>query len=882
MDFLQIKKEFENIKQGSQIRFNLSNIDRDITAELKRFIKFYYKDLLYLWQTTYKEINSKVIMLVGDFEVKYTDTYFKICIYIIDNKEVEYYITVQPKENWLNEIGLDINSMIERLPVKFDTQNSLFIYSKTKLSKALISFGDRKNHFEKEYQLRLQEGNILATHITSDLLEPLDLSDTLFEIEQTLDGGFNIHKSLDFEVNLVNILKIRLSEIYFNSAKSILLKGELNLSFGNRELKTNGDFTLTKENYQARIQLNEGEELPIPIIKDRLTIDHVEIDIQGSIIEPSQYVFGIAGNFAIKGKPVVHHNTHDFTYSSLKTNEFNLKFNPTTSSYIPVFIQAYVDEINLSDAITLLTGKRLILPSFINIVKLYSTYVYYCAPGQKNILLNGVPAKEGIALSSGIEFFGLNAYCDFSFLKNEGASGKVQVEKILIGDVLSIKGYGSGTPPNYNGPQIGPDSIEMSFNTNGSPYLESSFQINLLNTLVAKVPKAVFSKDGLEFECEIKIGPVNADLECVLRDIDFFKLKSEFDIKLIGIHIDLDVLGKIDIDLEIGTALTFILKSGIPAASFRIWLNFNNSKLVSQTISFDFEKIKQLDSVIEALGEKLIKELVTLDPLEWLKAIYEGIIKLGENAIEEAKKIASVLIDVFENTADDAVVLMQNAKFELDKIAFILEKGFKKSFEEIANIFKNVHVAIADISEILNKVFRIEPKDIAILFEGIGYGVSDVADVLVDVFKLKEAEINSILKKAGFPVKAIADVLGTIFGGLGGGCLLADEDMLQLSLKDNWYKLNTLKKYRDDVLLKMPGGEEYFRSYSELSSQIIAIIRHTEKESEYLKKLYHEVGIPVVAYIERGRTADINNLFENKLMSLMHGFLSNNQQLIID
>lgn len=800
MSFTKIKEELEKLKPDSYYEFDLALIKANLNEQLDDFFKI-VNNQINLYKISYKEISSDVIYFSGEVHVKYSPTFFEIRITLIDNGNLDYIITVEPNGKWLDEVDVNIRRILDFLPVGFG--ETMFINSSLDLSKTTIDFGEGK-----VYELAINKGSAIISHIKSDLLKLINLSDTVFFIERSSEGVYNIFKEIKLNIDLADILNIDLDRIQLLNKDSLSVEGKLNLPFPNGEtLTTDSLFSISKENYYARVKIADEVRLPIQTLLKGLNIANVELDLQGSFTNPNEFTYGIAGDFAI-GKPVTHNNEHDFSYETLNTNEFNLKFTPTTSSYIPVFIQAYIEEVSLNEAITLITGKAVDLPDFLNPVKFYSTYFYYCSPTQNEILINGIEAKKGLAISSGISILGLKAYGEFNAIEGKSTSGYLQVQPINIGDVLKITGKSKGTPAGYLGPSVEPGGVEMYFNSNGPDYFGTDVHVEILNTLKFD-GGAKYTKSGLSFYHNINLGAFRMNLSCTLENINNFNIESlDNKVPIIGLNADLGDLGKLKINLDVQLDFKFEIKNNIPKTLLDFTFTFNGQEFTIAKLDFDFKQIYNLGDFIADTILKYIENLIK-DPLEWLKAIFEGAIEIVGNLLEEAKKIANTLVNVFGEGAENAVILMKNAQFEINKTIHILNNGFNASVEQTAMFLKNAKYTALQISQGLENEFKkgaveickileplFKPKEIGqamtrftnevvdnikelkdvfseenlgAVLNGLGKTTSEAGDILHKALGIGRSTLGTILNGGGYIASEVKDTLDRIFGG-GGSC----------------------------------------------------------------------------------------------------------------
>lgn len=741
MTYLELKAIISSIEDGEKLEFDLSKISDEISSELNDFINLDKK--LNLFNAKINEINDQITSFYGEIRLKYSKVYFETNITLINNDTLDYIITIEPNGKWLKKINSTIKQTLDLLPVDFG--ETIFIHSSIDIPETSISFDENKI-----YEIAVIKRNSLATHVKTELLKILNLPDTLFFIQKTEEGIYRIFKDLQFHINLAGILKLDVNRININNKDSFSIDGNLELPFVNNTLDCS--VAMTTDSYHTRIKLEDEVKLPIQEILKGLHIANLELDFHGSFLNPNEYVYGLSGNFAI-GEPVNTKTEHDFSYKTLKPNEFNLKFNPTSSSYVPVFFQAYVDKISMSKGITLITGTETNLPKFLDPIKLYSTYIYYCAPNQQNLLLNGVKAKKGIAISSGINILGLDAYCEYSAIDNR-TTGNIILEPINIANLIKIEGDAQGTPSSYNGPRIERGGVQLFFDSAGPIYFRTDVSVKLFDLFEFNAGASVQEK-GLQFYTDIDLGIVRAQCDCLLKSIDDFQIKSNFEAEIIGLNADLGSLGKLSLNLDVFTEIDFSVKfkSSDSLANVLVGFSFNGAKKEIK-LSINVKQLKNIEDYIRKEILELI-ESVLLTPLEWLKSILDGAIKIGENILEEAKEIAEKLEKQFERTIEQSAKLLKNAGYETEKAARILLNGFSSSTKDVAKVLLNVKYPVSEIAKVLNNLSEDTVREIFEVMKNIGAPIEEVAKGL----KAVGSELQNVLKELNLSEKEAAELL---------------------------------------------------------------------------------------------------------------------------
>jgi hypothetical protein len=312
MTYLELKAIISSIEDGKKFEFDLSKISDEISAELDDFINLDKK--LNLFNAKIYEISDRATSFYGEIRLKNSNVYFETNIVLINNETLDYVITIEPNGRWLKKINSTIKKTLDLLPVDFE--ETIFIHSSIDIPNTSISFDENKI-----YEIAVNKGNSLATHVKSKILKILNLPDTLFFIQKTEEGIYKIFKDLQFHINLAGILKLDVNRVNINNSDSFSIDGNLELPFINNTL--NCSVAIAPDSYHTRIKLEDEVKLPIQEILKGLNIANLELDFHGSFLNPNDYVYGLSGNFSI-GEPVNTNTEHDFSYKTLKPNELNL------------------------------------------------------------------------------------------------------------------------------------------------------------------------------------------------------------------------------------------------------------------------------------------------------------------------------------------------------------------------------------------------------------------------------------------------------------------------------------------------------------------------------------------------------------------------------
>lgn len=787
MKFQELITKLESIENATVFKFDLSWINSKLTEQLDDFVKI-VDNIISLYNSKYELIDNDSISFSGEIHVKGSTTYFEIRMAFFNTANLDYLITVEPNGNWENEVDSSIRTILRALPVDF--KEIMFIHSSMDLEKATIVFDENKI-----YELGISKGVGIVTHIKSDILKRLNLPDSLFQIIRTSEGIYKVFKELNFESSISSAFKILVKKIQFIDKQNLEVGGVLTLPFPNNKYDVPSSFTVSKDLYQAKIKIDKSIKLNLPyfLAGDGIFVGNIEVDLQGSFILP-EYNYGLFADFAI-GQDVKPRSV-SAQRNKLNDGELRIIYNSTSqATLIPVFIEAFAKEITVSKIVQLFAGKIIKLPDFLNqIVKFYSTYFYYCEPSQSRVLLNGVEARKGIALSSGVKILGLDAYCDFSSIEQQ-TKGNIILEPINISNLIKIEGDGYGSPSNYQGPPIKKGGVQLYFDSKGPTYFRTDVSVNLFDIYMFKTG-ANLQEEGLQFYYDLDLGFEKAQIDCLLKSIDSFSLKSKFDKIILGLKADLGILGKLSIDLSTSCEILFAIKSQTSDGKASLMVGFNlNGSAQKVSLAFNIKDIRSLEEVTrKAIIEMIISLLKTAE--EWLKAILNGLIQLADNSIQQAKRIAENLIHEFGKTVEDAAKLLKKTGYTLERTTEILKDGFGKTAKEIASILKKAEYTTEQIAIALLSVLKVAPLEVFKLLKGLDEPIEEIGRALRSVsaelekaiqnLALNDKDISKLLLGFGKTSDQAVDIFVDVLGKA--------ENTISNALKDAGYKVEEVTR----------------------------------------------------------------------------------------
>jgi hypothetical protein len=88
-----------------------------------------------------------------------------------------------------------------------------------------------------------------------------------------------------------------------------------------------------------------------------------------------------------------------------------------------------------------------------------------------------------------------------------------------------------------------------------------------------------------------------------------------------------------------------------------------------------------------------------------------------------------------------------------------------------------------------------------------------------------------------------------------GGCFITSACVSAMNLPDNCYELETLRAFRDNVLLTDDSGKKLVKKYYKIAPEIVSMIDKDSKRKEIYRKVYAEIK-NIVSLIEQKKKSE--------------------------
>lgn len=103
---------------------------------------------------------------------------------------------------------------------------------------------------------------------------------------------------------------------------------------------------------------------------------------------------------------------------------------------------------------------------------------------------------------------------------------------------------------------------------------------------------------------------------------------------------------------------------------------------------------------------------------------------------------------------------------------------------------------------------------------------------------------------------------------LGSGCFITTACIESRGLPVDCYELETLRKFRDNWVSKHENGPAEIKIYYDIAPKIVEKLNHLPNSKEIYEKIYQEVVIKCVQFIEEGKENDAYSLYKNASFDL--------------
>lgn len=111
-------------------------------------------------------------------------------------------------------------------------------------------------------------------------------------------------------------------------------------------------------------------------------------------------------------------------------------------------------------------------------------------------------------------------------------------------------------------------------------------------------------------------------------------------------------------------------------------------------------------------------------------------------------------------------------------------------------------------------------------------------------------------------------------GGSSDGCFLTSACVEAKGLADDCYELTTLRKFRDEFLMKQEYGKCEIAHYYHVAPAIVDKIKASKNSNAVFERIYNELVAPCVKMIEESNLSGAHKHYRNYVVTLEKQYLA--------
>jgi hypothetical protein len=638
---------------------------------------------------------------------------------------MDYTFAFAPAKDALAILAGDLRRVLDLLPVGVD--DLWFTLSSIDVAASRIAIPGRELA-----DVAIVRGRGILFRLEGRLLDLLQLGDTVFYLAG-LAQPLRFETKLDVSARIGHLLTLQVSSITVNGADSITLFGQAAFRLFDGELVFDTALGLTSR----AISLN----IPVPqefvasfnrAMFQPLVFSDAVVRLSGTV---SSYAVGLSGRFKIKG--------------SGNGGAFLAMYAAGNVTPIPDLFELQADRLTLSDAVTVMAGAPIALPSFLDrIVTLEQTYLYYT--DRPNLpTLSGVPSVPGAKVHSNVTLLGYKAYGEFSSVP-DGFKAKLLLAPIKLGTLIEIKGKAAGSPKGYRGNSIGAKAIQLEID-GVSRQAVASIDVSLFGQASVGCV-ATLSENAMDFAVDISLPPP-------LGTTRFIGALTHQSVALAA-----DFRTEVGVDAEWGYGRMKIAKAAQVEGKIKVVAGPASATgscdvrvslgPVSLAFGLSFDP-GHIDKLPQMIRDEVIKRV--LDALKqvtvWLEAVLDGTIEFVIDVANTAEWIAYEMRDTFKVVGKEAVIALKKAGYTFNKAYLVLNE-----IEE---------VALRRVMDVMSDAAAYTEQEVIEWFKTITtfpkpeFTARMVAELLLDNGMSPERVIEEVQKLVK-DVPLVAEVLGQL------------------------------------------------------------------------------------------------------------------------
>ncbi|WZH44086.1 hypothetical protein QYS62_005102 [Fusarium acuminatum] len=471
--------------------------------------------------------------------------------------------------------------------------------------------------------------------------------------------------------------------------------------------KFDADVNMTIDNLEASFGVvidGDDTTLPTPTLMKGVHFSSFGVGI-GVFYEPPGAVVGLSGQLQIG-------DAASGTQAIFDDNSFVVMCQLESGVPNPLYVSFYVPQMELTDVITIFTNSQCPLQVPVSFKDLF--FQWSENPTEHVVLPDGSHSLMGYGFRCRADILFLSFYGDVAIDLQDGLKADVEMAPLSFGSLFLLEGNGrgvnvkvdaAGNPINNNHlattvaqrqaikdattqQLVAGGGPVLKIETSTSPYLHLYASVSLFEVsneqLTAKITSTAITFD-LDFS-----GISNSKMSCALNGLDNMSATFEYGIdQNIALPTINNVsLGSLDLETTISAHLGLVLTPSSVIITVGGSFDFEGATLTISdfVVAVFISTLSDIQAVIVSQIEQdagNIFSTLLSTAAQWASKVAQGIITAVDS-------VASVLLNVWDQTASEVADTMKDAGFDAQDIATGLKDFFNLGPSEIHGLLRQI------------------------------------------------------------------------------------------------------------------------------------------------------------------------------------------------
>ncbi|KAH6968093.1 hypothetical protein DER45DRAFT_620605 [Fusarium avenaceum] len=422
----------------------------------------------------------------------------------------------------------------------------------------------------------------------------------------------------------------------------------------------------------------------------------------------------------------------------------------------PLYVSFYVPKMQLKDVITTFTNTQ--CPLEVPVLFKDSFFQWSESPMEHMVLPDGSHSLMGYGFKCRADILFLSFYGDVGIDLQNGLTAEIEMAPLSFGSLFSLAGNGrgvnvkedaAGNPTNNN--QLATTVVQrqaledaithqlvagggpvLKIETSTSPYLHLNANVSLFEMSNEQVTMKI-TPTVITFDVDFS-GILNSKMSCTLNGLDNLSATFEYDIdQNIALPTINNVsLGSLHLETTINAHLGLVLTPSSVVTTVGGVFDFEGATLIINdfVVAVSISTLSDIQAAIVSQIEQDAKNIfsnVLSTAAQWASKVAQGVITAVDS-------VASVLHNVWDQTAGEVASTMKDAGFDAQDVATGLKGFFNLGPSEIHGLLRQIDFSDGEICVVFQAFGEPFSSFASTLSGGGGGDGSAPSDVVGDVF----------------------------------------------------------------------------------------------------------------------------------------------------